>query len=592
MTYRILTTIALAIIIGCASVSNPMGGLKDETPPQLVISTPLDQSIEYNQQTVTLTFDEWIKADQLQKELLITPLTEASYEYSQRKNQLTLTFKSQLTDSTTYTLNFRNAIKDITESNIWQNSSIAFSTGTFLDSMQINGTIQSLLTNEPSAEYLVGLYPSTIDTANLRQGKPLYLTSTDQTGRYSITNVKSGQYLLYAFLDKNNNLINNSSSEAYAFHDKKINLIDSTVTIELKSYYRNEDTLKIKNSGPSGKDFKISISKPLFDYNILATEQPTKLIYSALNEVREEITIYKENFPSLSTDSIQTVITITDSIGQIIKDTFYISFRESKIQNETLKVISKPLTDIISGQQQFQLLLNKPVQRVNYDSIYIGLNDSIILFPITEQQLSFNEHKNILTISTDLDKMVVDTLIAFHEKSIAESHPDTLQTIQDSLQSIQATKNSTLSVRLQPYLIIKKGTFTGIESDTLTSLKYSLQFMDIEDYGTIAGNVSDSTTNYIVQLVTDKYILTDSQQTKASYKFNYVKPGKYRIRVIRDSNNNKKWDSGNPLTLQPSEEILHYNELITVKANWEILDINIQTTIDLQSVDNKSDKYK
>lgn len=49
---------------------------------------------------------------------------------------------------------------------------------------------------------------------------------------------------------------------------------------------------------------------------------------------------------------------------------------------------------------------------------------------------------------------------------------------------------------------------------------------------------------------------------------NYL-TGKYALRVIYDSNNNGKWDSGNIKQKTQPENIWVDDTLITLRANWE-----------------------
>ena len=126
MRHNFLAGILIAIIVGCASVSSPTGGIKDEIPPELLSAKPKDQSVNFKGKEITLFFSEWMKVEQLNQELIITPRTNIEYEHNLKKQEFTLTFDKPLDDSTTYTLNFRKALKDITEGNLWENPRISF----------------------------------------------------------------------------------------------------------------------------------------------------------------------------------------------------------------------------------------------------------------------------------------------------------------------------------------------------------------------------------------------------------------------------------------------------------------------------------
>src|SRR5688500_2225285 len=80
----------------CAAINNPEGGPKDETNPKLVASFPVDKSVNINTKTIRLTFDEEVKAPNLQKQLQISPNTDPKYTVKTDKNSVILTFEKEL----------------------------------------------------------------------------------------------------------------------------------------------------------------------------------------------------------------------------------------------------------------------------------------------------------------------------------------------------------------------------------------------------------------------------------------------------------------------------------------------------------------
>ena len=55
-----------------------------------------------------------------------------------------------------------------------------------------------------------------------------------------------------------------------------------------------------------------------------------------------------------------------------------------------------------------------------------------------------------------------------------------------------------------------------------------------------------------------------------SYTIEYLPPGEYQIRIIKDANGNGKWDTGNYLKKIQPEEVKYLKESIIVRANWEL----------------------
>ena len=55
---------------------------------------------------------------------------------------------------------------------------------------------------------------------------------------------------------------------------------------------------------------------------------------------------------------------------------------------------------------------------------------------------------------------------------------------------------------------------------------------------------------------------------KQTYVFSGLTPGKFNVRVIRDLNNNGKWDSGRYSEKKQPEEIITIKQGAEVRANW------------------------
>lgn len=607
MIRKLISLSVLITIYACATVQSPTGGEKDEKAPVLYESNPKNQSTNFNGKEIKLFFNEWMKLEQLDKELIITPREDIKYEASLKKQELVITLEEHLKDSTTYTFNFRKSLKDITEGNLWENPIIAFSTGPFLDSLKISGIIKDIKNNSPVEGYIVGLYSNDYDTANLRQGKPTYFTTSDKNGKYTMNNLKVGEYKLYVFNDKNDNLINNPNTEAFGFHSEVINLHSNITDLNIDTYKRNEDTLKLKKSSPVGKDFIVQYNKGLEHYNITNPKDSNQYIYANDVENSAYLKIYKENFPSMNyeTDSTLLIVNAVDSLGSKLSDSVYYKIRESRISNDSIKITEKPNSTIKSGAQNFVFAFSKPVKTINYDSLQIRI-DSIPIYQFSSNDIERNYNRKRITLKAFLEDKnvtsIIDSLNKINQQQINDS--TNINSKQDSITKEDSlsnqnnmSKENTLSLgdikkessvqntsrKLQLY--IGKAAFLGIENDSSKRNTIQLNFIKDEEYGLIKGKVQGENFPFVIELLNEKYEVIDTIINQNDFQFNYVKPGKYRLRLIKDINSNKKWDAGEPLTLKKQEEYIYYNELITVKANWEIIDKDFDF-----SVDNEVDK--
>jgi hypothetical protein len=115
-------------------------------------------------------------------------------------------------------LNFGNGIQDLNEGNKLENYSFIFSTGTFLDSIQLNGKVTDAGTLKPAADIWVMLYPTGNDSLVYMQ-KPEYLTKTNKEGMWSISNVRNDSFLVVALKDENLNFIYDQENELFGWLD-------------------------------------------------------------------------------------------------------------------------------------------------------------------------------------------------------------------------------------------------------------------------------------------------------------------------------------------------------------------------------------
>src|SRR6187455_1086808 len=118
----------------CARQTSPTGGPKDSIPPKLIQSNPALGQTNFKGKEITLEFNEAVNLNNPKEQIIIIPDVNKEYTATTRKNTIKIVLDSKLKDSTTYSLNFRDAVQDVTEKNIPENLKIAFSTGDYIDS--------------------------------------------------------------------------------------------------------------------------------------------------------------------------------------------------------------------------------------------------------------------------------------------------------------------------------------------------------------------------------------------------------------------------------------------------------------------------
>ncbi|MBT6251972.1 MAG: Ig-like domain-containing protein, partial [Flavobacteriaceae bacterium] len=166
MKYRntlFLLGFSLLLFMQCAKRGNPTGGPKDEMPPILLRAIPKQNTTQFDAERVRLYFDEYVKLNKLKNQLIISPpLDPSTYIISPQGTAAKYVEINMSPDSlqknTTYSFNFGQSIVDNNEGNPFSYFRYVFSTGDYVDSLQVRGTIGNAFGRETKNFVSVMLY--------------------------------------------------------------------------------------------------------------------------------------------------------------------------------------------------------------------------------------------------------------------------------------------------------------------------------------------------------------------------------------------------------------------------------------------------
>ena len=145
----------------CANRGTPSGGDKDIAPPIITQSIPENYSTNFNATEIKIFFDEYIKIKDLRKQLIVSPPMDPEAQITplgSASKYITIQIFDTLQPNTTYAFNFGESIVDNNESNPYPYFRYVFSTGTYIDSLKINGVIEDALNDKPDNFVSVMLY--------------------------------------------------------------------------------------------------------------------------------------------------------------------------------------------------------------------------------------------------------------------------------------------------------------------------------------------------------------------------------------------------------------------------------------------------
>lgn len=556
---QIVLFVIILAALSCARQTAPTGGPKDSIPPTVTRIIPQNQEINFQGKQIEATFSEAVQLNNPKEQIIITPGVGKDFQATVRKNKVVITLTNPLQPNTTYTVNFREAVQDLTEKNPAENVRLAFSTGSYIDSLHISGTTYELLTSKDGKDATIGLYEQ--DTFSIFKHKPAYFAKTDPQGNFHIDNLKPGNYRVYAWLDNNKNLVVDSKSEPYGFLPDIIQPLDSTPPLSIPYLKIDTRPLKLTSARPNQTYFNLKTSKSTAAF-YLTSEQHA--IYAGYGDDTENIRVY--NTMNLHAgDSIAVLFTAHDSLDQTIDTTLYLKFSQRAI---------KPLpfqfnTDVINVSANTGLLnatitFNKPVYTIHHDTLYYRI-DTTLVVPITPTDIQFDTTRTKLTINKTLDRKLLQPPTTIRTPA---SRPTPTQAAPRNDRAKPAQKKVT------PYeLVIGKSTFISAEGDTSKATSITAKPTTMETTGVIILSIQTKQRPLLAQLLSKgKVIAQQSATNKAT--FSDLTPGDYAIRVVVDKNDDKRWTPSNILRNQPAEPIYFYkNEQgqpnITLKANWE-----------------------
>jgi Bacterial Ig-like domain len=526
-----LSFIIAEMLFSCAQIVAPTGGKKDTLAPKIIKTIPENQAKNFNGKQIEIQFDEYVSVNNIQQQLSITPNLEGTYETKIMPKGARLTFDKPFRENTTYSFNFRNTFKDMNESNPAKNVRVVFSTGKYIDSLEVSGKVKNPQTNKPMLDISVGLYIFT-DTLNPKKIKPYYFMKTDSSGNFKIENVAAGKYRIYAIGDGNNNLLYEEAKEILGIVKDTIILKNSIQNLEIYMANMNKAPNKVLKPRSTSNYYYLEYNRGIKKVAIEFANKKDSLVYQQIDA--RNVRIFNTN--NNTTDTIKVKVSVTDSLDRVFTHDQKIKFkvRTKKdtvgVREEfTFKTNPSNNQDIDLKETGYTFTFTKPIKKYDLNKIEF-MNDTLVRVPITEKDVKWNSEKTELKIKLDAKK----------PKEI---------------------------IRLR----MDKGSFISVENDSTTKYVSTYTLRDSENYGIISGEVKNPKKKaFIVELLDEKYDVVKKVDNLLKYQFDFVKPGIYYVRLIIDENQNARWDAGD-LEKNILPEIIKITpDKIKLKANFEL----------------------
>jgi hypothetical protein len=571
--------IALATLAnGCANIGSLNGGAKDVTPPRVLTarSTPNFQT-NFKKQPIKLVFDEYIKLDDVFKQVVISPpLDESPEVVSNDSRSVILTFGKDvvLRENATYTINFGSAVKDLNEGNVAKNLRFVFSTGDHIDSLTVVGRIVDAVSGQPVDGALLMLYDNFSDTI-VRKKKPFYFGRTEKDGIARIENVREGSFKAFALVDKDQNYLFNQDAERIGFPDSLLKITLASNAPQLfppdTSTVPKAENLENVSNLPKKKSPKDTLGK-----NPASNLKPetSNLVIRLFDPVKKSQLMTKEvdkyGVVKLVYNAPPTSVALTyDQIGQnvvteVSKDTLLVFYdleketawnlvaKNDTFPSDTIRVRTKGRADFLKKNKLEALNFPKSISKHPTKPIILSFTNP--LQNIDSQRIELlDSAKKVAILSIKRDSSSPRKLIL--NANWEEGNRYNLRILPSALTDIYGLKNDTLAM------------FIGIQKK--------------DEFGDLSVKIThlDSTKNHICQVLNGAGALEKEFYIEKKSKFNArletIQADGYTIKIIEDTNKNRRWDTGDyDKKTQPERIFTQIAE--SLRANWEVeVEVNV-----------------
>ncbi len=518
----IYSIVLFFILSSCAQQIPPDGGNKDEQAPKVIGEKPASGARNFGANNITINFDEYIQIKEA-RNIIISPKPKKKPIIQANGKKVLIDFiPNSLDSNTTYSISFTNAIADIHEGKLLNTHNYVLSTGNNLDSNSIQGKVIDALSQKNLIDVTIGLTDNTQYKDSSIYSKYIsYITKSDSNGNFSLNNLPNKEFEIFAFIDINNNN-EIDKEEKIGFLNENIKFLITSSSIVLKVFKPLEyepdhliDTIKQnerKYQFVIYQKEKANIS--ILDRKISYTTQDIKG-----NNGYDTVNLYLSNYQDTSNQIfIYTLNNKTDTLKIHGK----IKGKSKRIEENKISIIpqSKPNDSII-------IRSTNPIQNIDYQ-----------LFTIKKDTLQIDS----------ITWIKIDPFNYYLRYKFEPKYSYQIIVPDSSITSIYNQYNTRIAQIITP---LKQESFGGLKIELPSKIPVNL-LLEVLD-----------------QTETKNVIYSELINSK-SYIIENITPGKYKIRLVKDINNNKKWDTGDYGKQMQPEKIKYIEQEINIKAYWDI----------------------
>ena len=594
--------VCLLLLAGCANRGiGPQGGPKDTTPPKVIKETPENGTLNYHGKRVEIVFNEYLQLDDVSKHVLISPPQQHPPEVKAVGKKINLVFEEPLQDSTTYTIDFGDAIGDFHEKNILSGYTLSFSTCSVIDSLEVNGYVVNAEDLNPISGIIVGIHANTDDSAFskvpfTRVGK------TDANGHFYVKSIREADYRLYALQDVSRDYIY-QPGEGLAFMEENIHPYCHT-EVEADTIWRDTIELVVRDT----LDIIDTVLTKVVDtvrYDTYTYFEPNDMIlwYFKENKMRhyfqrcfrEKPHFFRLQF-AVPQDSLPVIRALRPSeVDSTKSDSAYVDWKQYALLqvNEGKDTLIYWLTDSTVITQD---TLYMEMTYMKSDSLYnlvpqIDTVRAVYRAPRISEKAKALMEKNkkqpvlvvnsnasakfevyddfILSMPTPVKEWAADSLHLFH-KIDTVYHPLKFTVVPVDSAYLRFKIIFPWKPEQQYELRIDSAAFRDVYGVVNKPCKHQMMVKSLEEYSTLTVKLTTYDDRARLQLLDkSEKIIKELPASRAGTKFEYISPNTYYLRLYIDENGDGEWTTGDWATHRQPEPVYYFPSKLPLRANWE-----------------------
>lgn len=536
-------------MMSCAKRGSITGGLKDTLAPILKYSTPKNFSTDFKAKEIVLTFDEYVKLKNTNKQLIISPPMKQQPIIlpTTASKEITIKILDTLQPNTTYSMNFGQSIADNNEGNAYNQFKYVFSTGSYIDSLSIGGRIKDAYEKNADNFVSVMLYDvnDKFKDSVVYKEFPRYITNTlDSLRTFKLENLKAGKYLLVALKDKGSNNKFNPKDDKIGFIKHYITVPNDTL-FELELFKESQPLKALKPIQASGNRLFLP-----YDSKQDFTNSKPKVVLKNNGEILESIVT---RFPKKDSLQVWYKPIKVDSLSMEISSENYdkkFTFKIKDQKKDTLNITAKQ-SGVLNFRDRFTLETATPL--VKFDKSKINL---------------INKDSVAVDFTTEYDE--------FDQKLYVDFKKEPLQKYK---------------------FTFLPGALTDFFDKSNDTLSYKLTTKEYADYGNLILNLKNVKRFPIIVEMTNKkgdaVLASQYSEGETKLTFDLLEPSSFTLRITYDDNKNKIYDSGNFLKKTYAEEVFYYQKEVDVRTNWDVdetVDMSIPYNPELEKKEDAKKK--